>query len=610
MFELKFNKYTIVTAIAFILITTHSYCDYLSKLSSSQKEPRISKIYQGLTDFEEITSNNLTYLNLSRNRIKDLQGLKKFSSIDTLILECMSIDNLKGIEHLKTIEHLSLASNEIDDITQLKDLVNLKYLDLRGNNISDLTPLSKLKQLKELYLEDNLIEDISPLRKLKNLRVLSLHHNKIKKIDAKMKNRKLEKFSAAFNDIENISGITGLPKLIDINLQNNNIADIEKLGKNSELLYVWLDNNNIGSVKPLLSCKKLREVWINNNPVKDLESLSVLDSLEWIWFGNKSVVLWDKEKPIRFEDKVFENYIRDLVDIHDRKVYPSDVENIEEIKLSRPPGLDGYDKRIVTLPLYKCNNLVGIKYFSKLRNITYLKNLLSYSEDEFYFNSVMKSNIRSINEIISLCNLEKIVFEQTKINFLPDLHNLKKLHSLWIIGGEIILIDGLKRNSSLKDIAVLGCKIRKLPILVNTVTIGLTLNNLSILDVSWLPNSECVVADDNKIHKVANIDNAVNLNILWLGNNNIVDTGFLEARNSISELKLSGNPLKNIDGLKYANNLQNLMLAYIDGINIEEILTMPFIKNHSFQIDISHSFKTYNEKLEFLKKLKEIREKQ
>jgi len=84
---------------------------------------------------------NLTYLDLSGNRISD-------------------ISPLAGLSHLKT---LRLLRNKITDLRPLAGLVNLQILDLQHNRIVDITSLKELTQLEKLYLNNNQIVDLKPL---------------------------------------------------------------------------------------------------------------------------------------------------------------------------------------------------------------------------------------------------------------------------------------------------------------------------------------------------------------------------------------------------------------------------------------------------------------
>ena len=84
---------------------------------------------------------NLTYLDLSGNRISD-------------------ISPLAGLSHLRT---LSLLENKITDLRPLAGLVNLQILDLQRNRIVDITPIKGLTQLEKLYLNSNQIVDLKPL---------------------------------------------------------------------------------------------------------------------------------------------------------------------------------------------------------------------------------------------------------------------------------------------------------------------------------------------------------------------------------------------------------------------------------------------------------------
>ncbi len=553
----------------------------------------------------------------------------------TLRLDYLNISN--------EADSLSVNCANISNISKISKFVNLKYIDLRGNNITDLTPLSKLKLLEELYLDDNLIEDISPLLKLKNLRILSLNHNKIKKIDTKMKNRKLEKFSAAFNDIESISGITGLPKLIDINLQNNNIKDISTLGSNPEILYVWLDNNRINSIKPLLTCNKLREVWINNNPVEDMKSLSSLDSLEWIWFDNKSIVLWEKEKPIRFDDLVFENFVRDLVDIHDRDLYPSDLQNINEVNFVEHEGYIEYrqnriseskgtisiileagfsDKlffieedipeKYVALPINRCKSLKCIKYFNNLREVRYPARL-NCRGGNLEVTSIQKNYaIKELREIIALQKIEIFDIRNTGISYIPDLSDLKELKTLIFENCHIFNIDNMSGITNLERLSLQNNLIRKLPDFCdyNDITsIDISDNNLPSIDLSSFDRLKYLNCSKNKIAYVNSdiyLHKLTNLNISF---NDLESLDFIIKCRMISDLDISATNISDLIPLEYTPLIRNLKLEHLN-CNIMSILDRKFASKQDFKISLFNSKIPKNERDDFLKKLKKLQEKE
>jgi internalin A len=75
--------------------------------------------------------------------------------------------------------NLDLSLNKIVDIEPIASLTNLTSLDLSSNQISNLAPLAGLSKLNSLFLGYNQIADLKPLASLSNLTSLDLTQNKI-----------------------------------------------------------------------------------------------------------------------------------------------------------------------------------------------------------------------------------------------------------------------------------------------------------------------------------------------------------------------------------------------------------------------------------------------
>ena len=100
-------------------------------------------------DGNKITNLDLNYirfvqtLSLNNNMIYNILPSHDPSNITFLSLSGNSIKNIDGISSLEKLESLDLFDNQIEDTTPLKDLVNLTYLRLSTNNIKDISPLQK-----------------------------------------------------------------------------------------------------------------------------------------------------------------------------------------------------------------------------------------------------------------------------------------------------------------------------------------------------------------------------------------------------------------------------------------------------------------------------------
>lgn len=116
----------------------------------------------------------LTKLNLSGNKISNIQPLKKIIDLEYLDISSNLVSDLKPLQRLIILKHLRLNNNQIANVQHLQNLNNLEILNLNGNHISDIKPIERLINLKELQLFDNplKIEDIESLeKKLPNCKI-------------------------------------------------------------------------------------------------------------------------------------------------------------------------------------------------------------------------------------------------------------------------------------------------------------------------------------------------------------------------------------------------------------------------------------------------------
>ncbi|MFS0821462.1 leucine-rich repeat domain-containing protein [Bacillus sp. 1P02SD] len=159
--------------------------------------------------------------------ITDLSGLEKAGNLSFLDLSGNKIENLELLSNLTNLSNLYLNSNNISDITPLSGLEKLRTLTLRGNKIEDISALKDLTALAELDFSNNEVEDISALSTLTNIRTLLLGENKIKVISVLKNLRALAELDFSNNQVEDISVLLELPRLYFATVYNNSLDLIE-----------------------------------------------------------------------------------------------------------------------------------------------------------------------------------------------------------------------------------------------------------------------------------------------------------------------------------------------------------------------------------------------
>ena len=106
--------------------------------------------------------NQLKSLNLSSNKISDIEPIKYFTNIENLNLSSNYIKDIKPIKYLNKLKLLDLTNNKINNILKLREIVpnnkELKRIDLEVNNKNDRSLLGELLgQLKYKFGRNDFI---------------------------------------------------------------------------------------------------------------------------------------------------------------------------------------------------------------------------------------------------------------------------------------------------------------------------------------------------------------------------------------------------------------------------------------------------------------------
>ena len=97
----------------------------------------------------------LTYLELTRNPLRDLGFLERMTNITYLGLAGCGLTRLALPPSMNQIKDLSLSGNQLRDLSFLTSLPALWRLDLAGNGLKDFRPPTPLPALQELNLSFN-----------------------------------------------------------------------------------------------------------------------------------------------------------------------------------------------------------------------------------------------------------------------------------------------------------------------------------------------------------------------------------------------------------------------------------------------------------------------
>ena len=122
---------------------------------------------------------NLTYLYISGESVKNIEGIERLKYLKNITLVGCRIQDYSPINKLNGVTELSLQGCNISNIDFLSDMTNLETLRINTNSIHDITPLEKLLKLKTLNVNSNRITDLSVIANLGSLTYIDVSYNPI-----------------------------------------------------------------------------------------------------------------------------------------------------------------------------------------------------------------------------------------------------------------------------------------------------------------------------------------------------------------------------------------------------------------------------------------------
>lgn len=218
---------------------------------------------------------NLTYLDLNGNTIRNITVLGKIPHLEEVYLAHNALTDLNVFANLTSLKRLDVSYNSIPSIAPICSNVSLNWLDVSHNLISTLGAVDNLTSLTYFAAGSNALTDISQLAQCENLEYLDISNNALIDITKLGSLNSLHKLNFANNTV------TTLPKwekdcaLVTIDGTNNLLDSLDNLAGLENLNNVLMDYNaDITSVNALASCHLLMQVNVYGTQVSDVSKLT------------------------------------------------------------------------------------------------------------------------------------------------------------------------------------------------------------------------------------------------------------------------------------------------------------------------------------------------
>lgn len=251
---------------------------YLGGLKSL-KRLTLEKCSLSTTDGLE-RAQNLVYLDLSDNSLRNISPLATLLNLEELDLSNNALDDLAALSGLKKLTNLDVSKNNLATLAPLSTVVGLEKLSVANNNLTDLTGVGELTHLLNLNASNNAITTVSLLASNTQLAVLNISNNKIADITALSALKKLSNFNFSNNVVTALPAWDTDCALININGTHNQISSLAPLKGLTNLNNVYMDDNKaISDVEVLKTCPVLIQVNVSRSGVTKNSQVTPLTNM-------------------------------------------------------------------------------------------------------------------------------------------------------------------------------------------------------------------------------------------------------------------------------------------------------------------------------------------
>ncbi|EOO74760.1 LPXTG-domain-containing protein cell wall anchor domain [Bacillus cereus VD021] len=264
-------------------------------------------------------------LNLENN-VPEEQKENKEDKVDQQDESANVIVDKKLQQH---INKNNLERKNINEPITKEDLLQIKTLSIySGEGINEIAGLEYMTNLEKLTLRESNVTDISVISGLRHLKYLDLSSNPIESIQPVSKLENLDMLFLRDNKITDLTPLSQMKKIKILDLIGNNIKDLTPLFTVLSLEEVYLANNQISNLSGIEKLKNVNLLWIGNNKISDVEPISKMSNLIELEIADSEIKdISSLSKLVKIQVlNLEENYISDISPL-------SNLTNLHEINL-------------------------------------------------------------------------------------------------------------------------------------------------------------------------------------------------------------------------------------------------------------------------------------
>lgn len=233
---------------------------------------------------------NLRTLNITETSIEnsDLGFLTRMKHLQSLTLSGCAISTIAALDTLQELTYLDLSDNTIRNITSLSDMTMLEHLNLSNNALISLQALENLSKLQSLDVSYNFLSSTSYVASLTALQALDVSSNNLMVLEGIGNLTNLRHFSAAYNNLIDVDILKTCILLETLNVSHNTLLNIQVISYLMQLEELDFSYNEVSKLPDLNTNCALRIICGEHNFLTSLDMLSGLQNLTSVYMDYNS----------------------------------------------------------------------------------------------------------------------------------------------------------------------------------------------------------------------------------------------------------------------------------------------------------------------------------
>ena len=263
---------------------------------------------------------------------------------------------------------------------------------------------------------------------------------------------------------------------------------------------------------------------------------------------------FEEEEAVHFADPNLDVAVREAIDVHERPIYPSDLEGLT--------SLYAYWRNIGDLTgIEHCANLslLGLGG-NKISNLSPLASLTNLTGLDLHANV-----ISDVSPLRGLTRLTLLGLWHNRIEDVSPLANLTSLMGLWLRYNEVSDISPLASLTNLTELELVGNPIGDISVVAGLTSLTtLVLGGTPLTDISpiaGLTSLTKLYIQNSQISDIAPLADLTGLTALALGFNQISDMSLLASFTNLKTLHLESSQISDLSPLTGLTDLEELGLT-------------------------------------------------